>query len=34
MKAGPFQIDESGYSVIRPSDWKQREAKTGKGDAG
>jgi len=33
MKAGPFQIDESAYSVIRPSDWKQPEAKTGKPEA-
>jgi len=29
MKAGPFQIDDSGYSVIRPSDWQQPEAKIG-----
>jgi len=29
MKAGPFRIDESRYSVIRPSDWQQPEAKIG-----
>jgi len=29
MKAEPLQIDDSGFSVIRPSDWQQPEAKIG-----